>query len=271
MTHSASAIINWYLREWGLLELSADVDRLIKEGIGEDAIVIGLRDTPAYKKRFRANDIRQAAGLPVLAPAEYLAAEDAYRQVLRTYGLPASFYDQADDFHEFIGKDVSPEEVNARAAAAQTTWLTTDQGVRDAWRNFYGLTDGAAIASILDPDRALPIVQRMVTAAQLGAVASRNGLQSDRDRFEQYADRGITADSAAQGFAEIGQTLTTDQSIARRFGQTFTQAEAEAGRVAGLASAQRKQRELAQSESALFDGRAAADAKSLTRRTSGSY
>lgn len=268
---SARTIVREYLRQWGLTELSADVDRLIREGIGSDAITIQLRDTEAYKRRFQANQAREAAGLPVLSPAEYLAAEDAYRQVLRTYGLPASFYDQPDDFHQFISRDVSPEEVNARAAAAQTTWLTTDQGVRDAWRSFYGLTDGAAIASILDPDRALPIVQRMVTAAQLGSLASRNGLGADRDRFEQYADRGITAEQAAQGFADIGQTLTTDQAIARRFGQTFTQAESEAGRIAGLASAQRKQRELAQSESALFDGRAAADARSLTRRTSGSY
>lgn len=268
---SAKAIIRDFLRQWGLLELAPELDRLIREGLGADAITVQLRETSAYKARFRANEKREAAGLPVLSPAEYIAAEDAYRQVFRSYGLPASFYDQLSDFHEFLEKDVSPEEVNARAAAAQQTWLTSDPSVRNAWRDFYGLTDGAAIASIMDPDRALPIVQRMVTAAQLGGLAARNGLAADRGRFEQYADRGITAEQAAAGFAEIGQTLTTDQAIARRFGQTFTQAEAEAARIEGLASAQRKQRELAQSEQALFDARATADQKSLSRRTQGSY
>jgi hypothetical protein len=268
---SANAIIRDYLRQWGLLELAPDLDRLIREGLGADAITLQLRDTQAYKRRFQANDLREAAGLPVLSPAEYIAAEDAYRQILRTYGLPSSFYDQPDDFHGFLARDIAPEEVNARAQAAQQTWLTTDQAVRDTWRDFYGLTDGAAIASILDPDKALPIVQRMVTASRIGAEASRNGLGADRSRFEQYADRGVSVDQAAQGFAEIGQTLTTDQAIARRFGQTFTQAEAEAARITGTASAQRKQRELAQSEQALFDGRATADRSSLSRRTSGSY
>lgn len=268
---SAQGIIRDYLRQWGLEALMPDLNRLIREGLGAEAITLQLRETSAYKERFAANARREAAGLPVLSPAEYLAAEDAYRQVMRTYGLPASFYDQASDFHEFLAKDVAPEEVNARASAAQQTWLTTDQAMRDTWRSFYGLTDGAAIASILDPDRALPIVQRMVTAAQLGATAARNGLAADRGRFESYADRGISADEAADGFAQIGQTLSTDQAIARRFGQTFTQAEAEAARITGTASAQRKQRELAQSEQALFDGRAAADSRSLSRRNSGSY
>lgn len=270
-TASARDIIREQLRQWGLTELAADLDRLIREGLGADAVAIQLRETEAYKRRFAANAAREQAGLPVLSPAEYLAAEDSYRQVLRSYGLPASFYDQPEDFHDFLKRDVSPEEVNARAAAAQQTWLTTDAAVRDAWRDFYGLTDGAAIASILDPDRALPIVQRMVTAAQLGSLATRNGLAADRTRFETYADLGVTSEQAAQGFADIGQTLTTDQAIARRFGQTFTQGEAEAARVVGLASAQRKQRELAASEQALFDARASADADSLSRRTKGSY
>lgn len=268
---SARLIIRDYLRQWGLLELADDVDQLIREGLGTDAITLQLRETAAYKKRFAANEARERAGLPVLSPAEYIAAEDAYRQVLRTYGLPASFYDQTQDFEQFLAKDVAPEELNARAAAAQQVWLSSDPQVRQTWRDFYGLTDGAAIASILDPDKALPIVQRMVTATQLGALAARNDLSADRSRYETYADQGITAQQAAQGFAEIGQTLSTDQAIAHRFGQTFTQAEEEAARVVGTASALRKQRELANSEKALFDGKAAADQRSLSRRSSGSY
>lgn len=270
-SNSAQAIIRGFLQQWGLGELYNDVDRLIKDGLGQDAIVLRLQETDAYQRRFAGNKAREAAGLPVLSPAEYLSAESAYRQTLQQFGLPASFYDQHSDFVDFIAKDVSAQEVAARAAAAQQTWLSTDQATRDAWRDFYGLTDGAAIASILDPDRALPIVQRMATAAQLGGLAKRNGLTADRSRLEQYADLGVDVSNAAGGFAEIGQTLSTDQAIANRFGTTFSQEEAEQARVVGTASAQRKQRELAEQEKALFGGRAAADRNSLTRRTSGSY
>lgn len=271
LDESASTILRDQLRQWGLLSLAPDLDRLIREGLGADAITIQLRETQAYKQRFAANDLREKAGLPVLSPAEYLAAEDGYRQALRSYGLPSSFYDTPEDFQKFLAKDVSPQEVDARAKAAQQTWLTTDQSVRDTWQSFYGLTDGAAIASILDPERALPIVQRMATATQIGAKATQNGLVADRTRYEGYADQGITADQAAQGFAQIGQVEHTDQSIARRFGQTFTQTEEEQARIQGLASAQRKQRELASSETALFKGRASADQRTLNQRTGGAY
>jgi hypothetical protein len=59
--------------------------------------------------------------------------------------------------------------------------------------------------------------------------------------------------------------------MAGRFGVDFTQTDSEAARIQGTASALRKQRELYQSEQALFDQRAAADGNSLTRRNSGSY
>lgn len=269
--NSAQAIIRGFLQQWGLTELYSDVDRLIKDGLGTDAITLRLQETDAYQRRFAANKAREKAGLPVLTPAEYLAAESAYRQALQQYGLPASFYDQHQDFQNFIAKDVSAEEVSARASAAQQTWLSTDQATKTAWRQFYGLTDGAAIASILDPERALPIVQRMATAAQLGGLAMRNGLTADRSRLERYSDLGVNATNAASGFAEVGQTLATDQAIARRFGTTFSQEESEQARVVGTASAMRKQRELADQEKALFDGRAAADRNSMSRRTTGSY
>jgi hypothetical protein len=268
---SASAIIRSYLEQWGLEELQADVDRLIKDGLGTDAIQLQLQQTDAYKRRFRANADRQKAGLPVLSPAEYLSAESAYRQALQSYGLPASFYDSAEDFHDFIARDISPQEVTQRAQAAQQTWLTTDIATRTAWRDFYGLSDGAAIAAILDPAKALPIVQRMATAAQLGGLAGRNGLNADRDRFEQYADLGITAEQASDAFTAIGATLGTERSIASRFGVAYDQATAEQARLGTSGAAVRRQQELAASEQALFSARPAADQGSLTRRQGGRF
>lgn len=269
--NSAQAIIRGYLKTWGLSELYGDVDRLLKDGLDAEAVVLRLQQTDAYKLRFKANDARLAKGLPALTPAEYISAETAYRQVMRSYGLPESFWDSQDDFHTFIGNDVSPEEVNSRAQMAQQTWLTTDGAVRNAWREMYGLTDGAAIAAILDPNRALPIVQRMATAAQIGGAARRNGLEQSASRFEQLADMGLDYEGALKAFGEIGATLGTEQNIARRFGQSWEQKDAEQARIVGSASAMRKQRELAQAEQALFDARPGADSRSMTRRTSGTY
>lgn len=268
---SASEIIKEALRQWGLTELYGDVDRLIKEGLDENGINYRLQQTEAYKRRFAANDQRIKAGLAALSPAEYLATESAYRQVMQSYGLPAGFWDSTDDFTSLLSRDVSPQEVNERVKVARDAFLGADEGYKQMWREFYGLSDGAGIAAILDPDRAMPIVSRMATAAKAGSAAARNGLVADRGRLESYVDQGYTADQLTDAFGQIGSVRDVDQSIAARFGTSFTQAEAEASRIQGTASAARKQRELYAAEQALFEARPGADKDSLSRRTSGSY
>jgi hypothetical protein len=268
---TAKTILLDQLRQWGLEELSGDLDRLIKDGLDAPAITIQLSETAAYKSRFAANEIRRQKGLPVLNPAEYVATEQAYQQVLRTYGLPHSFYDDRSDFHGFIGNDLAPDELNERAQVAQQVWLSNDDTVRDTWRHFYGLSDGAAIASILDPDRALPIVQRMANAARFGAAASRQGLNADRDRLEQYSDLGITESAVADAFGKIAATKPADDRIAQRFGSELTQADREREEVLGNADAARKRSSLYQSETALFQGKASAGEGALSRTRGGSF
>jgi hypothetical protein len=115
-SQSARQILLDQLKQWGLEELTNDLDSLIKDGLEAPAIVLQLADTKAYKERFKANEIRRQKGLAALSPAEYIAAEASYQTVLRTHGLPNSFYDSRDDYAEFIGNDVSPDELNDRAA-----------------------------------------------------------------------------------------------------------------------------------------------------------
>jgi hypothetical protein len=270
-SQSARQILVDQLRQWGLEELVDDLDRLIKQGLDAPAVTINLQATEAYQKRFAGNEQRRKKGLPVLNPAEYIAAENSYQSVLRGYGLPTSFYDSRDDFHEFIGNDVSPEELNDRAGIAQQIWLSKDAGTRDVWRSFYGLSDGAAIASILDPDRALPVVQRMANAARFGAQAKSQGLQADKDRLERYADMGLSEGAIAEGFGQIGATLAADQKIAQRFGTSITQAEREKESIEGSADAMRKRSSLYQNETALFQQKASAGEGALSRTRSGSF
>lgn len=268
---SASQIIQQQLTQWGLTELFGDVDRLMKEGLSDDAINVELQNTQAYKTRFAGNEARVKAGLAALSPAEYMATEASYRQVMQSYGLPSGFWDANDDFTGLISRDVSPQEVNERVKVARDAFLSNDEETRSIWRDFYGLTDGAGIAAVLDPDRALPVINRMAVTAKVGAVASRNGLDADRNRLESYVDQGFSADQLSNAFNQIGQTRQAEQGMAARFGQSFSQQDAEASRIQGAASAARKQRELYDSEQALFDQKAAADRTSLNRRTGGTF
>lgn len=264
-------IINQQLTAWGIGSLASAAADLIKQGLDANAVTIELQNTPQYQQRFAGNTERIKNGLAALSPADYVATETQYRQVLSSYGLPAGFYDSQASLNDFIAKDVSPSELNSRAQAAQQVWLSNDQQTKDAWTQMYGLSGGAAIASILDPNTALPIVQRMANAAQFGGDALRQGLTADQTRLEQYADQGLSRDTVDKGLAQTALEQPGMSNLAQRFGQQYNQGTALDANIGNNAAAQRTKANLIANESALFGGRAMADQSGLSRNQSGQF
>ena len=271
LTAGAAAIINDQLTQWGIVGLGPDVIKLLQQGLDPSALMIELQNTDAYKKRFAANEARKKAGLRVLPPAEYVATETSLKGVLRQFGMPPGFYDTNSDIQKFLESDVSPAELQDRAQVAQQVWLTGPQENRDWWKSHYGLSDGAAIAAILDPKRAVGLVQRQAQAAAIGGTAMTQGLGVGTARAEQLASAGVTQGQAAQGYSDIAGALGTDTAIAQRFGQSLNQGDEEDARLLGLASAQRKIKDLQAAESGLFAGRGAATGGALSGTGAGSY
>lgn len=271
---SAQAILTSQLAQWGINGLDVDLGNLIKEygSSNTDAILLNLKNTPAYQQRFAANAARVKAGMGELSPSEYIAAENSYRQVLSQNGIPANYFDSQDELDTYIANNMSPAELNDRAKVAQSIWLGQDQGTKDMWTQMYGLTDGHAIAAILDPDTALPKLQQEAAVSQAGSVAKADGLTADKGRLETYYSQGYTLDQQRQAFSQVGQTLAGDQGMAARFGQQpFTQADSEAGALQGNAQVLKRQQQMYASESALFAGRSAADQNTNNTQQSGSY
>lgn len=267
----AAALINAQLAEWGIAGLAGDVTRLLSEGWDPSALMTQLEQSASYKERFKANDERRKKGLKVLSPGEYVATETQMKSVLRSFGMPPGFYDSNDDITKFLANDVSPSELQERAQVAQQVWMLGPQENRTWWKEHYGLGDGAAIAAILDPNRALGLVQKQAAAAQLGGTAQRQGLKVDTGRAEQLAGYGVSADQALEGFGQIAESLVADQGIAKRFGSSITQTEEEDARLLGLASSRRKLKGLQASEAALFSGGGAAGGGALSGSGSGQY
>lgn len=219
-----------------------------------------------YKQRFSGNEMRRKAGLAVLAPAEYLAVEAAYRQILDGAGMPRGFYDSPDDFSKWIGADVSPTEVKSRTDLAVAATSQSNTNTRRALSLLYGVNEGDLAAYFLDRDRALPLLQKRAQAAQFGAEALKRNLLADRQNLEDYVTAGLSLERVSKGFQDIAETLAPLQSIAGRFGETFTQREAEKdlieGGVSGFPTEPRfmaenptaKRKRLASYERGLFGG-----------------
>jgi len=235
----------------------------------------------AWNTRFAGNVGRLAAGLNPLSPAEYIATENGYAQVLNAAGVPAGFYDTADAKAKLISGDISVTELQSRVDTAAKSISNQDPFYSNTLQSYYGLTPGQMIAHALDPATALPLLQRQQSASTFGAAASRQDLGVDVNTAQQYAALGITQGQAEQGFQNISQNLPAEQQIASIYGGANTQfgsANQQLGNLtsatfggpdSGEAAAELKK--LNQQEINAFSGSAGVDKNSLFGGTAGTY
>ena len=249
------------LAQWGLSSLAKDLRHLIVGGQTDPSeLALALSQTDAYKQRFAANALRVKAGLRELQPAEYIALEEQYRNVMRQYGIPAGFYDDNSKLDRFIAGDVSPAEMQNRVQAAADLVFNSPPEAQKAWDQFYGGGKGGAIAAILDPKTAAPLVEQQVAASQIAGSALSQGLQANKGTAERLASEGVTLDQARAAYSAIAQRLQTDTQVGARFGMNLNQSDEEKATFEGDATALRKQNVLYSEEAGLFGGHGGATA-----------
>lgn len=251
------------LKSWGLDSLINDLRNLIVAGdTNADTLSLALSQTNAYKQRFIGNEERMKKGLPVLTPAQYIATEEQYRNILQSYGLPAGFYDKHEDFTKFIGNDISPTELAARAQVAHDQYEAQPDYVKNLWSQYFG-TKGDAIASILDPTVATQIIQDRGQQVALGGAAAQYGFNVNQSRAQQFQQSGVTLDQARKAYQQIAQSTPLDQAIAQRFGTTFDQTQEENSLLLNQGDATQQRNTLYAEEQSLFKGRSGADSNSI--------
>lgn len=240
-------------KNYGLGSLAGKIYDYVKNGYSSDTISILLQDTKEYKARFAANEARTKAGLPVLSPADYINTENAYRQLLRSSGLPEGFYDSNKDFTEWIAKDVSPTEIQSRVDLATQATALANPYFKQAL-NQMGIDDGHMAAYFLDVDRALPLLQKAAATAQVGGAALAQGLTFDKTFAEQLATSGVSASEAQQGFSQVAQELGTMKELGNIYGQHWSQQESEQSVFGTSAGASAKKAGLVGQERGAFGG-----------------
>lgn len=266
----AFTIIRSMLAQWGLSTLEGKVTSMLQDGDPQEIVVAKLRDTKEYKERFAANEDRRTKGLSPMSEGEYIATEQSYREVMRSYGLPSGFYDSQDDFRKFLAADVSPQEMRDRVVLAAERYQNADEGTKRQFTRF-GFTPGEAVASILDPDAALPVLRQKITAASIAAEAAASFGDETRlttDRALELAQQGVTEEQARRGFGELGARQERDKGLAALAGYTLSDKELEDEALLGRKSRTRA-RSLAQ-EDANFRGGYVGQETGLVRGAGGS-
>jgi hypothetical protein len=249
--------------KYGLGSLVQGIKGLIQSNVSPSQFAIELQNTKEYQQRFSANQDRIKAGLKALSPAEYIGLEDQYQNIMRNYGLPASYYAKDSigtqaGFNKLLGADVSATELEDRIATAQQRVINSNPEVLRALKQFYpDINNADILAYTLDPQNALTNIKRKVTAAEIGGAALAQGLQAQGGTAESLAGLGITKAQAQQGYTEIAGLLPTASKLSDIYGHgPYTQgtAEAEVFNTAGAAEAAAKRKKLTSLETAQFSG-----------------
>lgn len=264
-SQSAFDLLYAEFANYGLGSLVEPLRDFVREGISGEEFTLRLRETDAYKKRFAANAERIGKGLTALSEGEYLAKEDAYQNIMRNYGLPASYYAKDSlgtqaGFQKLLANDVSAVELEDRIFQAKDRVLNANPEVAQALKAFYpGISDGDILGYVLDPKNALKEIQRKVAAAEIGGAALAQGLTAGVTRAEELAGLGVTKAAAVAGYADVAQIAPRGSELAAIYGESpygQAQAEAEVFNTSGAAEAAKKRKKLSALETSNFSGSA---------------
>lgn len=264
----AYARLQQILNSVGLSSLAAQVLGYVQEGMTEDSIMLELQGTREWKTRFAANERRRAAGLSVLTPAEYLATERAYRQIMSEAGVPPGFWDQTSDFEDLLSRDVSPAEVQGRVKTAADFVRRADPQQLALMKQWY--TEGDLIAYALDSDRAEPLVGRAFQAATVAGIAQGQGIDVGRQTAERLAEAGLEEGDARQAFGRLGQDRRTLDKLSGISGESaLTGDQLAEGTFLGDSQINTKVERLKSAERGRFAGTSGVGAGSLSKQSSG--
>jgi hypothetical protein len=197
----------------------------------EDALYGAMREQPEFMKRFSANAIRAKKNLPELDPASYTALEESYLRTLQSNGMPRDFYDQPEDFTNFIANNISNADLQIRIKDGYRAIKEADPEVVRQLTQLYNVSEGELAAFYLDPTKTAPLLVTKTNAAKLSAQAKRlANMQLSSGAAESLVALGTTEEEAKTGFGAIGKlgelttqfagetAITQEQIIGQQFG-----------------------------------------------------
>jgi hypothetical protein len=232
-----------------------------------------IQDSEVYKKRFKANDARVASGLKPLDPVEYVQLEETYKQYMQQAGLPKGFYDNPDDFQDWIGKGVAATEVQGRvqmAADAYQTLEANDPGQLQALRDMYGIGRDGVMAYFLDPDKATPLLekQNQLAASKIAGAGNNFGVSTAKAQAESLAAKGVTEQEARERYRGISAEADQVAKLGGIYGDGVSSEDqvTEAFGLSGANEVTKRKKKLASQERAAFSGSSGIAQGSLSQK-----
>ena len=214
----AFAALTTLFTSYGLGDLAPVILNFLQQGYGADTITSLLQLTPEYEARFAGNKIRQQNGLQVLNPADYLSAEASYRQILQAGGLDPSFMTKTQ-YADWIGKDISPTEIQDRVNMAVTATINAPPQLTSAFSRM-GIHVGDLAGMFLNDNTPPPVLQQKLNQAQIIEAGLQSGVVDPTVAYaQQLAKQGVTYNQALAGYQNVAAVMPTASQLSQIYGQ----------------------------------------------------
>ena len=280
---SAFQILSDEFTQRGLPTLATEVERFMKEGLTPAEARISIRNTQAYKDRFKGNEGRIKKGLAVYQPDEYLAAEETYRNLLLANNLQDLISKNTTD--SFISGAVSAQEVQDRIQNVFTKIDNADatlKGQLGQYFSNYGIADpnlqrSQLASALLTGETSSMALERQLKKAQLRAGAQMSGVtiaETGVESLQQQLEAQNVSDVygvAKTGFSTLSQTQPGTEKLAQIYGEQTTGLSEELQQEAFFGLQSQRRKKLQEREQATFGGQAGISTAGLARGTAGSF
>ena len=266
---TAESYLTDLLTQYGLEDLIPTVSGLIKEwGTNTNIIVSRLRQTDAYKTRFKGNEQRIKNGYSALSESEYLSSEDAIKSTMRKYGLTTDYYSR-DKLANLIGGDVSATEVDGRIGQAKKVIDNADPNIKNSLVGLYGVGMSDMLGYVLAPETALEVVQRRVNAGFATGVARGQGIDlgsmGDTSLAEQIGDLTFGDERTLRSqFDAIGGLARSTRRLSRIDQEEITDRDVVKGEFGIDSQAGQRVKKMQSRERARFSGQSATTSSTLS-------
>lgn len=214
---SAAVVLKSFLEKNHITELGPDLDNWLAAGYSPEAIMVMVRDSPAYHRRFPAMAARAAAGNPISEDA-YIQYEQTAASLEQYYGLTRGALG-TDQVTRLLEHNVSAKELEDRVAINIDAARNAPKEVRDQLQRLYGVSTGDLATYYLDPDRAVDLIRAQYAASQAAGGAQTQGFNVDQATAERMAQSGLDYAKARGAWGQVG----ADQGLTGGYGETVDQ------------------------------------------------
>jgi hypothetical protein len=282
---SAYAILEKEFTDNNLTSLLPEIKKFMTEGYSPEEASLLLPETPAYKTRFIGNEGRKKLGLPFYNPAQYLTAEQTYRDLFNQYSL-GELANQ-ETYSALIGGAVSIDEAKARVDNVFTKIDNAPDVLKTQLSNYfggYGVGDPTKQRSqialaLMKGTEGISQLDTNLRKAQIRTGAAMSNVNVAEENVSQLEKQLTTAgmsteqigNLAKEAYANIAEVQPTTEKLAQIYGEDTSMLSNELQQEAFFGLASQRRKKLQEREKSTFSGQAGTSTASLSRQSTGAF